>query len=170
MSGKVIKKSQWEREDDYNPSHDYSNSIQEKWVHKQVVKKTGDSEDDFILEEKPVKIDEIDLHKQINEEAKTTDLKYCLKQFLMSGDESFINKRPGFYGDVTSIQQFIESGQRVITPEQIKGTLPDEFKSLSVEQLAKMSDEDIVNYFKKVREEQSVQKEETVQETVEGEK
>lgn len=170
MSEKVIKKSQWEREDDYNPSHDYSNSIQEKWVHKQVVVKTGVSEDDFILEEKPVKIDEIDLHKQINEEAKTTDLKYLLKQFLMTGDESILNKRPGFYGDVTTIQQSIETGQQIITPSQIKATLPDEFKNLSVEQLAMMSDEDIVSYFKKVREEQQVQKEETVGDTVEGEK
>ena len=164
MADKVVK-SQWERQDDYNPSHDFSNSIQEKWIHQQVVVKTGDGEDDWIIVEKPVKIDEVDLHKSINEEAKTTDLKYLLKQLLMTGDESIINKRPGFYGDITGVQAGLE-GQVMPSVDQIKASLPEELRSLSVEQLAKMSDEDIIAYFKKVREETKETVQETVQETV----
>lgn len=77
----MTEKIKFAREDDYNPASDFSNSIQEKWIHKQVVVKTGDSEDDFVIEEKPVLVDRIDLKKRIQEEAKTTDLKYLLKQF-----------------------------------------------------------------------------------------
>lgn len=165
MADKVIKKSQWEREDDYNPGHDFSNSIQEKWIHKQVVVRTGDGEDDWIIDEKPVKIDEIDLHKSINEEAKTTDLKYLLKQLLLTGDESILNQRPGFYGDITAIQAGLE-GQVMPSAQQIKESLPEELKKLSVEQLATMSDEDIVAYFKKVREETVESSDAVVKETV----
>ena len=70
--------NQFFRNDGYNPSVDYSNSIQETWVHKQVVRKIGDGEDDFIIEEKPVLTDRVDLQKQIQEQAKTTDLKALL--------------------------------------------------------------------------------------------
>ena len=163
MENKEIK-IPYARDDGFNPSVKCDNPIIEKWVHKDVVKMTGDSEDDFIIEQKPVKIDEINIQKSIDEEAKTTDLKYLLKQFLLTGDESYINRKPGFYGDVTGVQDAME-GQGYVTPDQIKNTLPDELKGLTVEEIAQMSDKDIIEYFNKVRKESTV--EETVKETVE---
>lgn len=146
---KVIK-PKFARVDDYNPAVDYSDPIQEKWIHKQVVKKTGDGEDDWIIEEKPVLVEKVDLRKQINEEAKTTDLKYLLKQFLMSGDESILNQRPGFYGDITGVQSMME-GEEFVSAESIKSSMGEEFADLTVEQLASMSDEDIASYIAQVR-------------------
>lgn len=143
-------KPKFARVDEYNPASNFSSSIQEKWVHKEVVKKTGDGEDDFIIEEKPVLIESIDLHKQINEEAKVTDLKYLLKQFLMTGDDSILNQRPGFYGDITGVQKLVSGGEYV-SPDQIKQSLGEDFADLTVAQLVKMSDEDIVDYIKQVR-------------------
>ncbi len=144
------KKLKFAREDDYNPQSDFSSSIQEKWVHKQVVKMTGDGEDDFVIEEKPVLVESVDLHKQINEEAKTTDLKYLLKQFIMTGDASILNTRPGVYGDITGVQQLVEGGE-FVSPEQIKASLGEDFANLTIEQLASMSDEDIASYISSVR-------------------
>ena len=148
---KKVSKNQFERVDDYNPGVDYSNSIQEKWVHKQVVKKTGEGEDDFIIEEKPFLVESVDLHKSIQEEAKTTDLKYLIKQLLLTGDESYINKKQGFYGDITGVQKAIQGHQLPPSAEVIKENLPEELKGLSVEQIASMSDSDLAAYIQKVK-------------------
>lgn len=142
--------NQFCRNDGYNPSVKCDDPIQQKWIHKQVVKKVGEGEDDFIIEEKPVLIDEINLQKQIDEEAKTTDLKYLLKQLLLTGDESLLNQRPGFYGDITGIQTLMEGGS-VPTASQIQATLPQELQSLSTAQLASMTDEDILKYITEYR-------------------
>lgn len=146
----MTEKIKFAREDDYNPASDFSNSIQEKWIHKQVVVKTGDSEDDFVIEEKPVLVDRIDLKKRIQEEAKTTDLKYLLKQFLQTGDESILNQREGFYGDITGVQNLIEGGE-FVSAEQVKESLPSDFAGLTAEQIASMSDKDIASYIAQVR-------------------
>lgn len=158
MKQEVLVKPKFAREDEYNPASDFSDSIQEKWIHKKVVIRTGEGEDDFILDEKPVLVESIDLHKQINEEAKITDLKYLLKQFMLTGDESVLNVRPGFYGDITGVQQLVEGGE-FVSPEQIKQTLGSEFAELTVEQLASMSDEDIAKYIAQVRESKAVKEE-----------
>ena len=157
------------RDDGYNPSVKCDNPIVEKWIHKDIVNKTGSGEDDFIIDQKPVKVDEVDIQKSIDEEAKTTDLKYLLKQLLLTGDESFLNKRPGFYGDITGIQNHVDGASRFVSPEDIKASLPEELKSLSVEELAKMSDQDIIGYFNKVREENKVKVEENVIDDKKGE-
>lgn len=125
------RKSNYERNDGYNPSVDCSNPIKEEWIHKPIVVITGEGEDDFIIEQKAQKIDEINIQKSIQEESKTTDLKYLLKQLLMTGDESIINKRPGFYGDVSNIQGHMDNGEPIQSPEQIKASLPEELQSLS---------------------------------------
>lgn len=149
-----VQKPKFAREDDYNPASDFSSSIQEKWIHKQVVQITGQGEDDFVIEEKPVLVESVDLHKQINEEAKTTDLKYLLKQFLMTGDESILNTRPGVYADITGVQKLVEGGE-FVSADQIKQSLGEEFGELTVEQLASMSDKDIASYIASVREKKS---------------
>lgn len=176
MSEKKVV-NQFLRVDDFNPGVDFSDSIQEKWIHKQVVKVVGDSEDDFIIEEKPVLVDRIDLHKQIQEEAKTTDLKSLLKQLLAqgitnpTGDEPELNGRPGFYGDITGIQEAIATGAPLTTPEQVRATLPDELKGLTSAQIASMNDMEIIKYVNKVRaaiEDDNTSKSEEVVEKKEG--
>ena len=142
--------NQFCRNDDFNPSVKCDDPIQKKWIHKQVVVKTGEGEDDFIIEEKPVLIDEVNIQKEIDEEAKTTDLKYLLKQLVLTGDTSIINKKPGFYGDITGVQEMM-NGKEMVSAEMIKSTLPSELKSLSTEQLASMSDDDILNYIAEYR-------------------
>ena len=154
-----VKKSQFEREDDFNPGVKFDDPYQEHWIHKQIVTKTGDGEDDWIIEEKPVMTEKVNIFKQIQEEAKNTDLKELLKQFALTGDESIFNKRQGFYGDVSKIQQAMESGEKMISPEAIKSSLPEELQKLSVEEIAKMTDEDIVKYFVEVRKAKEVKQE-----------
>lgn len=159
---KLQRVSQFERIDFFNPSTNPGHPIQEKWIHKQVVKKTGETEDDWVLEEKPVRTESIDIHKSINEEAKTTDLKYLLKQLFQTGDESVLNRREGFYGDVTMFGEGHSLSERKkIDLEAIKKQLPEEFRSLSDEEIAKLTDEDIVNFYQaKIDEIQKKQQEE----------
>lgn len=142
--------NQFCRNDGYNPSVKCDNPIQEKWIHKQIVKKVGDSEDDFIIEEIPVKVDEVNIQKSIQEEAKTTDLKYLLKQLILTGDESIIHQRDGFYGDITGVQSLV-NGQPMVSADSLKATLPEELQILSAEAIAKMSDQEILDYIAKVR-------------------
>lgn len=149
--------NQFCRNDGFNPSIDHSNEFQETWVHKDIVKITGKGEDDFIIDQKPVLVNKINIQKRIQEEAKTTDLKALLTALLRqgvtnpTGEEPELNKRQGFYGDVTGIQKGLESNGTLPSVSEIKEKLPEELKSLSVEQLALMSDEEIVNYFGQVR-------------------
>lgn len=145
----IEKKSQFLRVDDFNPAVDCSDPILRKWIHKQVVKKTGSGEDDFIIEEKPVLVEEVNIQKSIDEESKTTDLKYLLKQLMLTGDESILNKKQGFYGDITAYQTAIEDHSGMVTPEVI--TLPQELKSLTIDELASLSDKQIAEYIAKVR-------------------
>lgn len=149
------KNNQFQRNDGYNPSVMCDNPIIKTFIHKQVVKKVGDSEDDFILDEKPVLIDEVNIQKRIDEEAKSTDLKYLLSVLLLrngtiTGDEPELNVRKGSYGDITEIQKSLESGQ-FNSPDQLKAKLPQELQDLSIEDLCNMSDEDIVKYISSVR-------------------
>lgn len=161
MAKEII--NQFMRNDGYNPSVKVDNPILEKWIHKDIVKHTGDTEDDFIIDQKPVCIDKINIQKSIDEEAKTTDLKFLLTQLLLqngpgyklTGDEPELNKKAGFYGDITAIQESMNSGDFVQTPEQVKASLPEELQDLSGETLAKLTDQEILDYISKVREKQS---------------
>lgn len=168
------KVNQFARSDGFNPSVDYSDPIMKKYSHLEYVEKTGEGEHDFVVLEKPVLVDEINIQKSIDEEAKTTDLKYLLKQLLLSGDESIINKRPGFFGDVTQIQRAIQDGTPIESPEvlkeAIKDSLPVELQNLSVEALASMSDKDLIGFVNKVREEIAKSKAEDNTQKKEGEK
>ena len=162
-----VIKSQFERCDGFvDPGRKLDEKFQEHWIHKQVVVRTGDGEDDWILEEKPVMTEKVNIFKQIQEEARTTDLKELLRQFALTGDESIFNRKQGFYGDVSSIQRAVENGEQIVSPEQLKATLPEELQMLSVEELARMSDKDIVAYFNEVRKAQVVPEEKKEEEKV----
>lgn len=155
------KLNQFARNDGYDPKVKCDNPIQETWIHKQVVKRTGDSEDDWIIEEKPVMTDSVDLHKSIQEEAKTTDLKYLLKQLLQTGDESILNRRKGFYGDVSMFGDGHSLSERQkIDLEAIKKQLPEDMiKGLSDEDIAKLTHEDLIKYYQSKIEEVKKEKE-----------
>lgn len=163
--------NQFARCDGYNPSVKVDNPILEKWIHKDIVKKTGETEDDFIIDQKAVCIDKINIQKSIQEEAKTTDLKFLLAQLLLqnggiTGDEPELNKKAGFYGDITAIQESMNSGAAIMTPEQVKAGLPEELQSLSAETLAKLTDQEILDYIAKVRAKKSQEQVEPVAEQV----
>lgn len=126
------------------------NPIQEKWIMKEVVVKTGDGEDDWYIDLKPVKIDEINLQKEIHEAAKGTDLKSLILQVLRTGDESLLNQREGAYIDITGYPtDTIEAHNQIISAQKELDSLSDEAKSIlakngySVNGLTK---EDIMSY------------------------
>jgi len=159
--------NQFARCDGYNPSVKVDNPIIEKWIHKDIVKKTGDTEDDFILDQKAVCIEKVNIQKSIQEEAKTTDLKYLLAQLILqnggfTGDEPELNKKQGFYGDITAIQESMNTGKSIMTPDQIKASLPEELQDLSVETLSKLTDQEILDYIAKVRAKKSQEQVEPV--------
>lgn len=129
---------------------DFSDSHVKVFIHKQVVKKTGDGEDDFVIEEKPQLVEEYDLHKRIQEEAKGTDLKSMLAQVLRTGDDTILNQKKGaaFFGDITKMpQDSIEAHNRIIRAEKLRSKLPEELRKLSTEDLLKMSSDDILKAY-----------------------
>lgn len=128
--------------------NDFSDSIVRKYVHKQVVQKTGDTEDDFILVEKPVCVEEYDIHKQIQEEAVGTDLKSLIAQVMRTGDESILNKKVGAYADITQYpNDSIEAHNQLIKAEEARRKLPKKLRDMPVEELLKLSKEEILEAY-----------------------
>lgn len=71
---------------------DASNPIVQTWIHKEVIKKIGEGEDDWVVVEKPVLVDEVNIDKTVHELAKGTDLKSLIKEVLRTGDETILHK------------------------------------------------------------------------------
>ena len=170
MSEKI--KNNWIRSDGFNPSIKCDDPIVRKYTHKQYVVSVGDTEDDFVLDEKPVLIDEYNIQKRIQEEAKETDLKSLLSKLLLqngeiTGMEPELNVKKGFYGDITGVQKVIADKGAFVSPESIASALPEEFRDLSVEELASMTDQEIIDYVKSIREKKSHEGEPVVQSSVE---
>lgn len=135
--------------DGVDPSVDYSDPMLRTYVHKDVVKKTGETEDDFIIEQKPVLVDEINVQKQIDEASKGADLKSLVNKVLQTGDESFLNQREVSYGDITGIPTSpIQAHNLVNKIDAIKAGLPDGLKNLDDKTLMSISKEDIQKIIK----------------------
>lgn len=144
------KLNQFCRCDDYvDKGVDYSNPIQEKWIHKQVVKITGESEDDFVIEEKPVLLEKVNFVKRIQEEAKGTDLKSLVLQVMRTGDYSLLENGKGSFVDITGYPDDpIEAHNAIRDGQVVLENLPDGLKQKSVEELANMTPEEISDYVK----------------------
>lgn len=137
---------------------DYSNPIVKKYVHKQFVIITGDGEDDFIIDEKPVLIEEYNQDKEIAKQAKGTDLKSLVLQCARTGDFSPLDAHPGVYADITGYpEDTIVAHNNIIKGQEVLESLPDGLKGKSLEELANMSAEEIVDYVKGLVKEHNVQ-------------
>lgn len=131
------------------PASDFSDSIVRDYVHKQVVVKTGEGEDDWVLDEKPVMVREHDINKEIQEEAKKNNLKALITQVLRTGDESLLIQRPtAQFGDVSNLpEDLIEAKQRADAAAKIMGNLPESLKGKTADELLSMSNEDILKAY-----------------------
>lgn len=125
------------------------NPIQEKWVHIEAVKKTGEKDNEFVIYHKPVCVERINLDKQIAKEAIGTDLKSLIAQVLRTGDSTILNQREGSYVDITGYpENTIDAMNNLVRGNSILGELPDDLKSMKLEDLINMSDEDIGSFVK----------------------
>lgn len=115
---------------------DYSNPIMKRWIHKQKVVTTGETEDDWHLEEVPVLIEEYDIQKAIDEASKGADLQSMIMQVLRTGDESFLNTNPGFNGDITNIPTDpIEAHNLAKSVKDLQAALPGDLSGMNVEEV-----------------------------------
>lgn len=125
---------------------DYSDSVVKDYIHKQVVVRTGEGEDDWHLEEVPACVGEHDIHKEIQEEAKRCNLKALIAQVLRTGDESLLHQKDVVqFGDATVVPEDIIAAQKMARRAQvITGNLPDSLKGKSYEELMAMDPKELL--------------------------
>lgn len=98
------------------------NPIREKWIHKKVPIKTGEGEDDWILEEKAVLIEKANIQKEIEQQAKqAANVKELVKQCLETGDESCLNVHQLTYGDATEMPTDLHEAIATVKAAKEKG-------------------------------------------------
>lgn len=128
---------------------DCSNPIQEKWIHVEAVKKTGDSDEEFVIVHTPKCIERIDINKRIHEEAKGTDLKSLIQQVIRTGDVSLLNQREGQFVDISGYpENTMDAMNNLVRGNDILGQLPDGLKDMKLEDLINMSAEDVGAFVK----------------------
>lgn len=127
---------------------DFSDPIVKKFIHKEVIVKTGDGEDDWIKEEKPVQSEEYDIQKAIDEAAKGADVKSLIEQVLRTGDDTILNQTEVSYGDITEFPTSpIAAHNAINNIDNLKSNLPPEFVK-DDESLMKLSKKEIDDYVK----------------------
>lgn len=125
----------------------FDNPIQKTYVHKQVVEKTGESEDEFVILEKPVLVSEVNLQKQIDEQAIGTDLKSLIQMVLRTGDDSFLNQKQGSYVDITGFPtDSIEAHNAIIQGQAALNNLDPKLKEKGLDSLVGMTKQEIKAY------------------------
>ncbi|CAJ0596429.1 unnamed protein product [Cylicocyclus nassatus] len=125
---------------------DFSSSVVKDYIHKQIVVRTGDGEDDWHLDEVPACVGEHDIHKEIQEEAKKCNLKALIAQVLRTGDESLLHQKDVVqFGDVTGIPEDIITAQKMAAnAAKITGNLPDSLKGKTYDELMSMDPKELL--------------------------
>lgn len=109
------------------------NEIREKWIHKQVPKMLGDGEDDFVIIEKPVKIETANIQKEIEEQAKgCPSIKELIRECVESGDESCLNNHNLSYGDASEMPTDLHKAIQIVNDAKAKGMNLDDDKILTL--------------------------------------
>lgn len=128
------------------PGADFSSSVVKDYIHKQIVVRTGDGEDDWYLDEVPACIGEHDIHKEIQEEARKCNLKALIAQVLRTGDESLLHQKDVVqFGDVTGVPTDIITAQKMAAnAARITGNLPDSLKGKTYDELMAMNPKDLL--------------------------
>lgn len=76
--------------------------------------KTGDGENDFIIEKQVVEVSRVDLDEYINSFRDDVGLANILKKVQLTGDNSLLNVVPGYYGDESLIPQTPAEAQKIV--------------------------------------------------------
>lgn len=128
---------------------DCSSGIVERWIHVEAHKSTGKSDEEFIIFHKPKCIERFDINKRIHEEAKGTDLKSLIQQVLRTGDETLLNQKQANFVDITGYPtNTMDAMNNLVRGQDILGNLPEDLKSMKLEDLINLSSEDIGNMVK----------------------
>lgn len=141
------------RVDDYqDEGRTFDHSLQAEWIHKQIIIPTcqNPGEDDFVLDERPFKVGEHDLQKEINEAAKGASLKEMLAQVMRTGDDSILHaKGEGVYIDTTALPRGTAETLNFINEQ--KALAGDDFETIG-----KMSKDEITLFVKQIVESQKI--------------
>lgn len=139
------------------PGSDFSNSVVKDYIHKEVVVKTGEGEDDWYIDEVPSCIGEHDIHKEIQEEAKKCNLKALIAQVLRTGDETLLHQKDVVqFGDVSGIPEDIITAQKMAAnAAKITGNLPDSLRGKTYDELMSMNPKELLAAYGIVSEEKS---------------
>lgn len=174
MAEKVIQNAFIGRTDGYiDKGTDCSNPIQETWIHKQVIVKTGEGEDDWVIEEKAVLVDSINIDKEIQARAVGTDLKSLLKQVLRTGDDSCLHVHPEQKGLVDLTQyptDSIQAHNAIIAGQAALDSLPQDLKDKGLDSVVNMTADEIKAYVDALVAEKLKAQEPSTAEIKEGEK
>lgn len=122
----------------------FPDNIVQVWTHKKVVVPTKENptEDDYVVEEKPVLLQEFNLDEQIKESAVGTSLPELIAQVVRTGDASILEACPGTYADITGFpQDSMEAKNAIIAGKAAAGDKFDLLGSLTKEELAAYIDE-----------------------------
>lgn len=144
-------KSLWERCDDFVDCPKVftkEDAIQRKYVLKEYLSKVGQTEDDFVIDYKPVLVEEFDLQEQITEQAKGTDLKSLIAQVIRTGDATILEQRQASYGDISDMPtDALDAHNAILIGQQALDSLDDKLKAgKDIDAIAGMSKEDIETY------------------------
>lgn len=110
------------------------NPIREKWIHKQIVVKNGEGEDDFAIEEKAVCVEKANIQKEIEEQAKqAANIKKLIEMVNDSGgDESCLKIVEGTYGDVSDMPTDLHTAISIVQNAKAKGLNLEDDKILTM--------------------------------------
>lgn len=127
---------------------DVSNPIQENWVHKEVLVRHGESEDDFVVDEKPYLIDSVNIYESIQSEAKKCDLKSMIATVLRNGDIEALNAMAGNgkdgYIDITGFPTDPIAARNFVNAANVGvDGLPDDIKSLGNDKLLTITQDEL---------------------------
>lgn len=174
LNESLVKLNLWQRNDDFvdvPKSFTKDDQIRKVYVLKEYLSKVGSTEDDFIVDLKPVLVDEYNVQEQITEQAKGTDLKSLIAQVLRTGDSSILEQRHGSYADLTNMPKDCMSAQNeILKGKDALSSLPDDLKKgKDISSIASMSETDIKAYIDSVIAKQSGLNEPVVSENKESE-
>ena len=109
------------------------NEIREKWIHKKIPKQIGDTEDDYVLIEKAVKIETANIQKEIEQQAAgCPSIRQLIADFNETGDESVFNKHELTYGDASDMPTDLHEAIKIVNDAKEKGMNLGDDKILSM--------------------------------------
>lgn len=128
---------------------DCSNTKMENWILKEIVKKTGEGEDDFMIDTKPILLETIDVQEMITANAKGCSIAEMVASVLRTGDDSIFHQREPHYADITEYPvDALDAHNKILQGQAILDSLDPTLKSKGLDGILSMTKEDIESYVK----------------------